>query len=149
MSDPLLNESIVQQLKSIFNEMIHPVDILFFGSQDNAEVTEFSRKLLQEVGALTPAIHISLHDMAADAVLAQQYRVDKAPGFVILGRQADGSRVDYGIRYAGFPGNYEFNSLVNDIMLVSRRESSLKPETRAGLAGLKKPVHLMVFVTPT
>ncbi len=149
MPEALLNESIMQQLKGVFEEMIHPLDLLLFGSQHNAEVSSYLQQLLEEVSAASDLIQVSVQDMDTDAALAKQYRVDKAPGFAILGRQPDGSRVDFGVRFAGFPGNYEFTSLVNSIMRVSRRESGLKDETRTALAGLTKPVHLMVFVTPT
>lgn len=147
--DKLLNEAITKQLQEIFTEMIHPVEVLFFGSQHNPEVTEFSTRLLGEVRDVGGQVTLSLHDIDQDADLARQYRLDKAPGFVILGVEPDGSRVDYGVRFAGFPGSYEFNSFINALMLVSRRASTLKAETLAALAEIKKPVHLMVFVTPT
>jgi hypothetical protein len=35
------------------------------------------------------------------------------------------------------------------MMLASKGDSGLKPETRAALAELAEPVHLQVFVTPT
>ena len=38
---------------------------------------------------------------------------------------------------------------VDAILDVSRGDSGLQPETRAGLAGLARPVHLQVFTTPT
>jgi glutaredoxin-like protein len=56
---------------------------------------------------------------------------------------------DYGIRYYGIPAGYEFSTLINDIMMVSRGESGLSAETKAYLAGLTQPLHLQVFVTPT
>lgn len=149
MPESLLDESIIQQLKEMFTEMIHPLDLLVFGSQHNTEVSSYLQQLLEEVSAASDLIRVSLQDMDADAALAEQYHVDKAPGVAILGRQPDGSRVDFGVRFAGFPGNYEFTSLITALMRVSRRESGLADETKAALAGLKKPVHLMVFVTPT
>ena len=58
MSDPLLNESIVQQLKSIFNEMTHPVAVPVFINSANAPAFDFSRELLPEVASLTSSIYI-------------------------------------------------------------------------------------------
>jgi len=147
--DPLLNESIIQQLKEVFKEMLYPVEVLFFASQHNPEVSEYSRQLLSEVAAVSDQVILSMHDLEVDAELAAQFHVDKAPGFAILGRGQDGQRIDYGVRFAGFPGNFEFTSFINGLMLVSRRESGLKPETKTALASLKEPLHLMVFVTPT
>jgi len=147
--EQLLSDAILQQLRDVFKEIQHPVEVLFFADRNNAEVSEFSAQMLTEVGGVDERITIGLYDIETDHELAKQYRVDKAPGFVILGREPDGSRIDFGVRFAGFPGNYEFTSFINDIMLVSRRESGLKQATKEALAALKEPLHLMVFVTPT
>jgi alkyl hydroperoxide reductase subunit AhpF len=86
--------------------------------------------------------------MDRDASIARQYKVDKAPGLVIAGRDGD-QLLDYGIRYAGIPAGHEFSSLVHDLILVSGRDSGLDDKTRQFLAGLREPVLLQVFVTPT
>jgi len=59
------------------------------------------------------------------------------------------SDVDYGIRFYGLPSGYEFTSLVEDIVDVSRGETSLSAESQAILAQIGEPLHLQVFVTPT
>jgi len=71
-----------------------------------------------------------------------------APELVIAGREGD-TLIDYGIRMAGIPSGYEFSSLIQDIIMVSGRDSGLKPDVRQALKKLEKPVHLQVFVTPT
>jgi len=43
----------------------------------------------------------------------------------------------------------EFSSLIQDITLVSNRDSGLNETTRDFLANLTEPVLLQVFVTPT
>jgi glutaredoxin-like protein len=83
-----------------------------------------------------------------DEGLAQQYKVDKAPGIVIAGVNGD-QILDYGIRLAGIPSGHEFSSLIHDMLLVSKRDSGLSEQTRQILKGLDKPVLLQVFVTPT
>jgi len=57
--------------------------------------------------------------------------------------------MDYGIQYSGIPSGHEFSTLINDILLVSGRDSGLSPQTREFLQKLDKPVHFQVFVTPT
>jgi len=70
------------------------------------------------------------------------------PGFVITGR--DGYKyLDFGLIFAGVPSGYEFSSLIQGIILASKRDSGLKPEIREALRGLTHPVNLKVFVTPT
>ena len=56
---------------------------------------------------------------------------------------------DHGVRFYGLPTGYEFGSLVEAILDVSRGESLLADETRAGLAALDKDLRTAVFSTPT
>jgi len=60
-----------------------------------------------------------------------------------------GAEKDYGIRMYGLPSGYEFGTLVEAILDVSRGDSGLSDETRAGLKDLARPVHVQVFSTPT
>jgi alkyl hydroperoxide reductase subunit AhpF len=53
------------------------------------------------------------------------------------------------VLYSGIPAGHEFGSLIHDLVLVSGRDSGLSQKARNFLAGLRKPVHLQVFVTPT
>jgi glutaredoxin-like protein len=57
--------------------------------------------------------------------------------------------MDYGVRFAGIPSGHEFSSLIEGLILVSGRDSGLSGEIRKQLRGLKNPVLLQVFVTPT
>jgi hypothetical protein len=49
----------------------------------------------------------------------------------------------------GLPSGYEFGTLVDAILDVSRGESGLAEETKQALAALSRPVHIQVFSTPT
>lgn len=149
MAEKMLNEDIQRQISDIFTELQEPVEVLFFGSQStNCEYCGETQQLLEEVIALSERLSLTVKDFDQDSDLAKQYRVEAVPTFVILGK--DGTQLlDYGIRFMGIPAGHEFTSLINDLLMVSKRESNLSPETRAYLATLKKPVHLQVFVTPT
>ena len=46
--------------------------------------------------------------------------------------------MDYGIRFAGIPSGYEISSLLHAIILVSKRDSGLKPAVRNQLNDVKK-----------
>ena len=61
--------------------------------------------------------------------------MNRAPGLVILGHEA-GDLMDYGIQFSGIPSGYEFSSLIHTIILVSRRDSGLRPEVREDLKRL-------------
>ena len=144
----LLNEDVKKQVREVFNGLQHPVQILFFGSQVNCNYCNDTRQLLEEVVALSPSLGLTVYDLEIDSAIANKYRVDKAPVFVVAAKDGE-TLTDTGIQYAGIPSGHEFNTLIQDIILVSSRDSGLKETTREFLKALQKPVHLQVFVTPT
>jgi glutaredoxin-like protein len=144
----LLNDDIINQIREVFDGMKNPVHIMFFGSQVNCQYCDETRQLVEEVAAISDLISIEIYDMEADSDLAAGYNVDKAPGVVIAAKEGD-QVTDFGVRLAGIPSGHEFTSLIQDILLVSNRDSGLNPQTREFLKGLDKPILLQVFVTPT
>jgi alkyl hydroperoxide reductase subunit AhpF len=148
MQTRLLNEAIIDQVREVFDQLKEPVEVLFFGQEAGCEYCEDTLQLVQEIVDLSDKLGVRVHDLDRDASIAKQYKVDKAPGIVIAGRDGD-QILDYGIRYAGIPAGHEFSSLIHDLILVSGRDSGLDAKTRQFLAGLKEPVLLQVFVTPT
>jgi glutaredoxin-like protein len=146
--EQILTEDIRTQVREVFTRLKEPVEILFFGRQENCDFCEPARQLAEEVAGLSDLLHFSAYDLDGDSQLAKTYQVDKAPGIVIAGR--DGDRiVDYGVRYAGIPSGHEFTSLVHDLILVSARDSGLSTQTRDLLKKVNEPITLQVFVTPT
>jgi alkyl hydroperoxide reductase subunit AhpF len=144
----LLNDDINQQIREVFEGLKHPVHMMFFGSKISCDYCDDTRQLVEEVAALSDQLSIAIYDMEADADLAARYNVDKAPGLVIAAKEGE-QVTDFGVRLAGIPSGHEFTSLIQDILLVSNRDSGLNPQTREFLKGLDKPILLQVFVTPT
>jgi alkyl hydroperoxide reductase subunit AhpF len=144
----LLNDDIRKQVREAFEGLREPVQVLFFGSEEQCEYCEDTLKLVEEVTSLSDKLSVQVFDMQADAAIAANYNVSLIPGLVIAGVDEDGP-VDYGVRYAGIPSGHEFSSLIQDLILVSGRDSNLSEQTRNLLAGLTEPVMLQVFVTPT
>ncbi|MGH7972291.1 MAG: protein disulfide oxidoreductase, partial [Limisphaerales bacterium] len=84
-----------------------------------------------------------VYDFLLDKEKVAEYAVDKVPATVIRNGR------DYGIRYYGMPAGYEFSTVLDAILDVSKGESGLAEESRETLSQLSQPVHLEVFVTPT
>ena len=144
----LLNDQIVQQIKEVFGELKEPVQILFFETSQNCETCQDTRQLLEEVVELDGKLGLEIHDYDNEKQVAAQFNVTKAPTIVLAAR--DGDQVtDLGIQFAGIPAGHEFSTLINDILMVSGRDSGLGAEAREFLKSLEKPLHLQVFVTPT
>jgi glutaredoxin-like protein len=144
----LLNDDIRSQVSEAFNELREPVQILFFGSKEQCEYCDDTLKLVEEIASLSDKLSVQVFDMEVDPEVADNYNVSLTPGLVIAAESDDGP-VDYGVRYAGIPSGHEFSSLIQDLLLVSGRDSGLNEQTREFLANLKEPVYLQVFVTPT
>lgn len=146
--EKLLNEQVVSQISQTFEQMKEPVQILFFGSQDNCEYCTDTRQLLEEVAGIDEKVSLDFYDIKENADMAAKFNIERVPAIVIAAK--DGDQVtDFGIQYSGIPAGHEFGTLINDIVLVSGRDSGLSAEAREYLKNLDKPLHLQVFVTPT
>jgi glutaredoxin-like protein len=146
--EKLLNEQVVSQISQSFEQMKEPVQILFFGSQDDCEYCADTHQLLEEVAAIDDKVSLSFYDLQDNTDMAQKFNVDRVPAIVIAAKDGD-QITNFGIQYSGIPAGHEFGTLINDIVLVSSRDSGLSAEARVFLKNLDKPLHLQVFVTPT
>jgi glutaredoxin-like protein len=146
--EKVLNDQIVKQIQEAFAEVKEPVEVLLFGSKDNCDYCNETKQLLEEVTALHDKLALSVYDIQENADVASKFNVTNAPGIVIAAK--DNAEVkNLGIQFSGIPSGHEFSTLINDILIVSRRESGLDAKTREYLKSLDKPLHLQVFVTPT
>lgn len=102
-----------------------------------------TKQLLEEVSSLSEKIELQVFDFSADKDKAAEFGIDKIPALVIMGEK------DQGIRFYGIPSGYEYTSLVEAIVDVSRGQTSLSDKTKETLRALDKDIHLQVFVTPT
>jgi glutaredoxin-like protein len=148
MMEKLLDEKVKDQVTKLFEDLKEPVEIIFFGNKDDCQYCTEIEQLLSEIAELSEKLHLSVYDYHVDQALAVKYHVEDSPVFVLAGKEGE-EIVDYGIRFYGLPSGHEFASLVNDLVLVSSRDSGLEAETRTYLSQLQKPVKLQVFVTPT
>ena len=149
MPKKLLNEETDNQVRQLFDsELVDPGELLVFLNDGNYETCEDVRQLLEELTDTSDKLHFSTYDLERNTQLAQQYHVELTPGLVIAGREGD-EVLDFGIRFNGIPAGYEFGSLIQDILHISKRNAGLHPETREKLKCLKKLVQPKVFVTST
>ena len=147
--EKLLSDELIVQIRQVFEKLSQPVQVLLFVSKDKQAACEPTQQLLEELIPLSDKLALSVHDLVAEPELARQYGVqDKAPAIVMAAR--DGAQItDYGIRYLGVPSGHEFSTLIQDLLLVSGRDSGLSKQLRSYIKALSKPLHLEVFVTPT
>jgi glutaredoxin-like protein len=146
--EKVLDPQITKQIQQVFDEIEQPVQVLLFTSNESCDYCNETKQLLEEVVALNHKIELSVHDIDQDPEMASRYSVTNAPGIVIAAKDAQGV-INLGIQFSGIPSGHEFSTLINDILMVSRRDSGLDAKTREYLQHLDKPLHLQVFVTPT
>jgi glutaredoxin-like protein len=146
--EALLNTEISNQVIESFNQLDQEVEVLFFGRQEDCEYCDQTLHLIEEVTNLSDKLSLTIFDVEINPDQAAKFNVNKTPGLVITGRESD-QLIDFGIRYAGVPSGHEFSSLIQDIILVSGRDSRLSQQTRELLSQVTEPVSLQVFVTPT
>jgi glutaredoxin-like protein len=146
--EKFLNENIIKQIEEAFAEMQEPVQILYFGSRDQCETCAETQQLLEEVAAVNDKVELSVYSLHENRGLAEKFNVTNAPGIVIAAKN-DAEVKNLGVQFSGTPSGYEFSTLINDILAVSRRDSGLSDTTREFLKQLDQPVHLQVFVTPS
>jgi glutaredoxin-like protein len=146
--EKVLDQSIVKQIQQAFEGMKEPVQVLLFTSKNNCDYCSETQQLLEEVTALNDNLQFTVHDIDEDPEMAGRYNVTNAPGIVIAAKDEQDVK-NLGIQFSGIPSGHEFSTLINDILMVSRRDSGLDGKTREFLKNLDQPLHLQVFVTPT
>ncbi len=137
----LLQEKDRLEIEKLFGELTNDVKLVMFTQDHECEYCKSVHDLLTELSELSGKLNLEVYDFVKDAEKVKQYQIDKIPALVVEGEK------DYGIRFYGVPGGYEFASLIEDILDVSRRDPGLPPVILEGLAKIDKPVHLQAMVT--
>ena len=139
----LLRDEDAAEIRRRLGEMTSPVRIIHFTQELNLEYGRETRMVLEELAGLSDKLSLEVYDFLLDKEKVAEYGVDKVPATVIRNGK------DYGIRYYGLPAGYEFSTVLDAILDVSKGDSGLEAGSKEKLAQLTQPVHLEVFVTPT
>ncbi len=139
----LINDKDREQLRAEFEKLVRPVKLVLFVDDENCTYCAETQKLLEEIASLSPELALQTYHLQSDMAKAAEFQIDKVPATVVMNDK------DYGIRYFGIPAGYEFGSLIDDILDVSKGESRLSKNAKELLAQLTQPLHFQVFVTPT
>ncbi len=139
----LLRDSDVGEIRVRLQEMVSPVKLIHFTQELNLEYGRETRELLEELAQISDKLSLETYNFLLEKEKVTEYAVDKVPATVIRNGK------DFGIRFFGLPGGYEFSTLLDAILAVSKEDSGLKPESREKLSQLTQPLHLEVFSTPS
>ncbi len=139
----LIREADAIEIRRRFEELVDPVKLVHFTQTLNVEYGREAQQLLEELAALSEKISLEVYNFLLEREKVAEYGIDKVPATVVRNAK------DYGIRFYGFPAGYEFSTLLDAVLAVSRGESGLAEESREKPRKLGAPLHLEVFVTPT
>jgi alkyl hydroperoxide reductase subunit AhpF len=145
----LLSPADQDKLREAFAEMTARVKIVFITQTLGCETCLQTRQIIDELPPLTDKVTIEEVNLVLDVERAKAFGVDRVPSLAIVGVDDHGGEHDSRIRFVGTPAGYEFISLVQAVLLVGGRESSLTPENRAKLAAVTDPLTIQVYTTPT
>ena len=141
---PLIDEEVAAQLRVEFKELKNDVRLAVFSQALAEPISEEVKRMALELGELDPRIKVEAYNFVLDQEKVDTLGIRRIPAIAVMGAEKD-----YGIRLYGLPTGYEFGTLIDAILEVSRGDSQLSDDTKAGLAALEKPAHIQVFSTPT
>lgn len=152
----ILNQEVKKATKKKFDEeMRDKVTLIFFTQEPSRLVVpdhlkgqecpfcKETRELLNEISSLSDKLDLVIYDFLGDKEKASEFGIDKIPATVVIGKN------DYGIRFFGIPSGYEYGSLIETIIDVSKDKTNLSQKTIDALKTIEKEIHIQVFVTPT
>jgi alkyl hydroperoxide reductase subunit AhpF len=133
-----------ERLRASFDEMTSPVRLLFFTKTFECDTCPLTRQILDELPLLSEKITVEEVNVVLEADKATQYGIDRVPAIALAGGAGD-SR----IRFLGAPAGYEFVSLVQAVLLVGGRRSTLTDDNMKRIVAVDRPMTMKVFTTPT
>jgi len=148
---PILDDALQQQVRDALAPLVTPVEmVVYTGSrlviagQDAPGQQEETLKLLREVAATSDKLTVSERSLVGDQEAAA-LGITLAPTTLL--REAGTSR--HNIRFSGLPAGYEFQTLIETLLLLGTGQSRLSHTSKQRLAAITTPVTLQSFVTPT
>ena len=145
----LISQDDQERLRATFDEMLRPVRLLFFTQTLGCETCLQTKQILDELPILSGKISVEEVNFVLEPEKAKQYEIDRVPAVALVGQGEAGQERDSKIRFLGTPAGYEFMSLVQAVLLVGGRPSTLSEDSLKLVAGVTTPTTVHVFTTPT
>jgi thioredoxin reductase (NADPH) len=139
----LMDEKTRKELKRVLGKLPERVDVLYFTQENACPACRDQRRVLEEISTHTDKIRLKVFDFVRDSDQVTRYRIDKIPATAIIGKK------DYGIRFYGLTSGYEFQSLIEAIIMVATGKSGISPEFEETIRQIDSAVHIEVMTTLT
>lgn len=144
----LMDDETKDKVRESLLEMDSPVHLLVFTEKTDCSMCADTKMIADELSSLGDKLSFEELDIKENQDIADQFGVDKVPAIIPLkGSGKDGKYM--GVRFFGIPAGYEFTSLLDSVLTISRGVVGISEEGQDYLKNLDKDIHLQVFVTPT
>ncbi len=141
---PKISKDEKKKIKDMFSDkMDGEVNILYFSKEDDCEYCEDTEEILTEISELDDRISLGVNDI--NDKKADEYGIEMAPATIFV----DESGKDRGVHLYGIPSGYEFNTLIEDIIDVSRETPDIPEDMVEKIKEIDSDVKLQVFITPS
>lgn len=141
-----LNDEQKEIIRGYFEkEMRDNVKIILFTQTISCEYCSDTEMILKEISKLSDKINLEIKNFLLEEEYVKKYEIERVPAIVFL--KADGE--DTGIRFYGIPSGYEFTSLIETIIMVSKNDSGLNEKIKEKIKNIDKEINIKVFVTPS
>ena len=121
----LIKEKDRAVIREMFEALVRPVKLVVFTQgpvhlpgERPCEYCEQVVQLAKELGELTDKLDVEIVNFHTDKERGKSTGSSRIPAIAVVGD------VDYGIRYYGIPGGFEFATLLEAIIDVSRQRRS-------------------------
>ena len=141
----LFDDKVKKQLQEALKPMVNNVNLALFTQTLECNTCRDTHLFLGEISELSDKLTLTVWNFQTDKDKAEQYGVDKIPAIVVL----DSENRDHGIKFYGLPGGYEINSFLRSVLEVSGIKEPLPGAIAERIKGIKKDIHIQVFISLT
>ena len=137
-----IDDETKEKLRTILSQLKGEVKLRFFKPKGECRFCDDTEYILDIISSLTDKVRVEVGWEGSPE--AEKYKLPMYPALLVHGER------DYNIRFFGIPAGYEFGALIEDIVDVSRGRTSVNLVVEKVVRErIRKPVRIMVFVTPT
>lgn len=131
-------------LTKMLQALEQPVHINFFAAQTEAD-QRIDAILQLLVEASSSRITVKRYRLSDSPPIADLFGITRGPALAY--EDADGH--DSGMRFIGVPSGYQFATVLDDLLDISRRAIRLHARTRQVGLGITDRMRIKVYVIPT
>ncbi len=138
-----MDDKTSKDLKRVLGKLPNRVEVLYFTQENACPACMNQQRVLEEIVKHTNKIELKIFDFVRDSDKVTKYNIDKIPATAVIGKK------DYGIRFYGLTSGYEFQSLIEAIVIVATGKSGISSEFEEMIRHITQPVHIEVMTTLT